>query len=138
MSVVGEMRAARSSAACSQHFQDSLGCAGRVSSELVLVSIMSDALRCQLIEHAERNARLLEVHQKLDPQTVCTMQVDALMKMDWYSAILEKDPVLKSDELVNTRTKACDDCLRRARSRRRSARDAYRSRSALMQANFNV
>ena len=138
MSVVGEMRAARSSAACSQRFQDSLGCAGRDSSELFLASTMADALRCQLTEHAELNARLLEVHQKLDPQTVCTVQVEALMKMDRYSAILEKDFAPKSDELVSARIKAYDDCLRRARSRWRSARNAYKSRSAVMQADFSV
>ena len=66
--------------------------------------------------------------RNLTRRRVYTMQVDALMKMDRYSAILEKDIVLKSVELVNMSTKACDDCLRRARSRRRSARDAYRSR----------
>ena len=79
---------------------------------------MADALRCQLTEHAELNARLLEVHQKLDPQgRSATVQVDALMKMDRYSAILEKDSAPKSDELVSARIKAYDDCLRRARSR---------------------
>ena len=83
---------------------------------------MADALRCQLTEHTELNARLLEVHQKLDPQTVCTMQVDASMKMERYSAILEKDPAPMSDELVSARIS--DDCLRRARSRQRSARNA--------------
>jgi len=122
--MVGEVRAvAQGSAACLQRLQDSLDVwAGRdSSSEIFLASIVADALRCQVAEHAELSARISEVHQKLDSQTACAEQVNALMNMGKYSTPLEKNPAPKvCDDLLNVKMKAveevCHDCLRRVAS----------------------
>lgn len=122
--MVGEVGAvAQGSAACLQRLQDSLDVwAGRdSSSEIFLASIVADALRCQVAEHAELSARISEVHQKLDSQTACAEQVNALMNMGKYSTLLEKNPAPKvCDDLLNVKMKAveevCHDCLRRVAS----------------------
>lgn len=122
--MVGEVGAvAQGSAACLQRLQDSLDVwAGRdSSSEIFLASIVADALRCQVAEHAELSARISEVHQKLDSQTACAEQVNAVMNMGKYSALLEKNPAPKvCDDLLNVKMKAveevCHDCLRRVAS----------------------